>query len=95
VSGGDPPSIVDLTHDQLVRFHKDHYNPSNALFYTYGNLSLEETLGYLDNRLSPSSKMIPKSIQIPKLPSSMPETIEISCPFDPSILSRESSCMSD
>lgn len=95
VSGGDPPNIVDLTHDQLVSFHRQHYNPSNALFYTYGNLSLEETLSYLDNRLSSFSKMMSKSIQVPELPSSAPKTIEISCPFDPSILPLKLSYMSD
>lgn len=83
VSGGDPPNIVDLTHDQLVNFHRQHYNPSNALFYTYGNQSLEETLGYLDKRLSSFSRIQPKTIQVPELRPS-PKTIEISCPFDPS-----------
>jgi Zn-dependent M16 (insulinase) family peptidase len=36
VSGGDPKSITDLTHEQLLDFHKRHYHPSNARFYTYG-----------------------------------------------------------
>lgn len=39
VSGGDPKFITDLTHQQLLHFHKKHYHPSNARFYTYGKLS--------------------------------------------------------
>jgi Zn-dependent M16 (insulinase) family peptidase len=36
VSGGDPLAIPNLTHDQLVRFHQNHYNAHNAKFFTYG-----------------------------------------------------------
>jgi Zn-dependent M16 (insulinase) family peptidase len=39
-SGGDPPYITDLTHQQLVKFHQDHYHPSNARFFTYGKLQV-------------------------------------------------------
>ncbi|MDT8446453.1 MAG: insulinase family protein [bacterium] len=39
-SGGDPERILDLTHDDLVAFHQNHYHPSNAYFFTYGNLPL-------------------------------------------------------
>ncbi|HIW07675.1 MAG TPA: insulinase family protein [Candidatus Ignatzschineria merdigallinarum] len=37
-SGGDPKDIPDLTHEQLVGFHKKHYHPSNSVFMTYGNM---------------------------------------------------------
>ena len=37
-SGGDPVEIPTLTHDQLKEFHRRHYHPGNAFFYTYGNL---------------------------------------------------------
>jgi Zn-dependent M16 (insulinase) family peptidase len=36
-SGGEPEVIPDLTHQQLVDFHRTHYHPSNAVFMTYGN----------------------------------------------------------
>ncbi len=36
-SGGEPGDIPDLTHAQLVEFHRSHYHPSNAVFMTYGN----------------------------------------------------------
>lgn len=36
-SGGEPVDIPNLTHEQLVKFHQDHYHPSNSVFMTYGN----------------------------------------------------------
>ena len=44
VSGGDPDDIPNLTWEHLRNFHARHYHPSNARFYTYGNLPLETTL---------------------------------------------------
>ncbi len=38
-SGGDPKDIPNLTHEQLVEFHKRHYHPSNSVFITYGNMN--------------------------------------------------------
>ncbi len=53
ISGGDPQHIPDLTWQALKEFHARHYHPSNAYFYTYGNQSLEETLGVIErNALS-------------------------------------------
>jgi Zn-dependent M16 (insulinase) family peptidase len=43
-SGGDPEAIPDLTYEQLVEFHRAHYHPSNAYFYTYGDLPLRPWL---------------------------------------------------
>lgn len=37
-SGGDPKYITDLTYQELLQFHKTHYHPSNAKFYTYGKI---------------------------------------------------------
>lgn len=38
-SGGDPRHIPDLTYENLVNFYKETYHPSNACFYSYGDLS--------------------------------------------------------
>ena len=46
-SGGDPRDIPRLTHSQLKAFHQRHYHPSNAYFYTYGNLALEKHLEFI------------------------------------------------
>ena len=50
-SGGDPEDIVNLSHQQLVDFHKTHYHPSNSYFYTYGNIPLIKNLEYIDNHV--------------------------------------------
>ena len=50
-SGGDPQKMTELTHDQLQRFHSNHYHPSNAKIFTYGDMSLLEHLQELDRRL--------------------------------------------
>ena len=41
-SGGEPNCITDLSYEQLLEFYKTHYHPSNAIFMTFGNLSVEE-----------------------------------------------------
>ncbi|CAK0773355.1 presequence protease [Gammaproteobacteria bacterium] len=41
-SGGEPDTIPNLTHDQLVAFHRRHYHPSNAVFMTYGDLPVAQ-----------------------------------------------------
>ncbi|XP_042202889.1 presequence protease, mitochondrial isoform X4 [Callorhinchus milii] len=44
VSGGDPMHIPELTWEELKHFHATHYHPSNARFFTYGDLPLEQHL---------------------------------------------------
>ncbi len=46
-SGGEPAVIPELTHQELVRFHRDHYNINKAHFFTYGDIPLEEHLDYV------------------------------------------------
>ena len=50
-SGGDPQKMTNLTYQQLKAFHADHYHPSNAKIFTYGNLPLEEHLREIDAQL--------------------------------------------
>jgi len=40
-SGGDPEVIPELTWEQLKAFHGRHYHPSNAVFFTYGDIPAE------------------------------------------------------
>ena len=42
-SGGDPADIPDLTHAELVEFHKSHYHPSNSVIMSFGNIPVQET----------------------------------------------------
>lgn len=37
-SGGDPSQIPELSHEQLVAFHRRYYHPSNATFMTFGDI---------------------------------------------------------
>ncbi|MCK5320221.1 insulinase family protein, partial [Candidatus Parcubacteria bacterium] len=50
-SGGDPKKIVNLTHEELRAFHKKFYHPSNAYFYSYGNLQLDKHLKFIDREV--------------------------------------------
>jgi len=37
-SGGEPANIPDLSYEALLAFYKKHYHPSNAIFFTFGNI---------------------------------------------------------
>lgn len=50
-SGGDPQKITDLTYEQLKQFHAEHYHPSNAKLFTYGDMPLSEHLQEIDAQL--------------------------------------------
>ncbi len=47
-SGGDPDYIPDLSYEEFTEFHKKYYHPSNSYIYFYGNIDMEERLGWLD-----------------------------------------------
>lgn len=49
-SGGDPKNIPDLSYEEFCTFHKDHYHPSNGMFFLYGDAKLEEELEFLQSR---------------------------------------------
>jgi hypothetical protein len=67
-SGGEPADIPTLTHEQLVAFHQRHYHPSNAFFYTYGNLPLKENLAFISDKiLSHFDRIDPKTV-VPSQP---------------------------
>jgi len=46
-SGGDPANIPDLSYEQFCAFHHQHYHPSNAIFFLYGDAPLQDELNYL------------------------------------------------
>ncbi|KAJ1099878.1 hypothetical protein NDU88_004972 [Pleurodeles waltl] len=69
ISGGDPVSIPDLTWKQLKQFHATHYHPSNARFFTYGNIPLELHLKQINEdalitfqRIDPSTEVSPQEL---------------------------------
>ncbi len=40
-SGGEPSEIPKLEYSRLCKFHNQHYNPTNAVFMTYGDLPFQ------------------------------------------------------
>eukprot|EP01127_Copromyxa_protea_P016926 TRINITY_DN5118_c0_g1_i1.p1 TRINITY_DN5118_c0_g1~~TRINITY_DN5118_c0_g1_i1.p1 ORF type:complete len:1008 (-),score=294.23 TRINITY_DN5118_c0_g1_i1:45-3068(-) len=60
-SGGDPETIRDLTWENLKEFHRVHYHPSNSWTCTYGDMSLEEHLRFINEVLQKFEKIDPKT----------------------------------
>ncbi|KAJ3094970.1 Mitochondrial presequence protease [Phlyctochytrium planicorne] len=82
VSGGDPDAITDLTHEQLVAFHRKHYHPSNSKFFTYGNFNLSERLQKINERISEFDALVPDRLAaLQQFPAA--KRIVETCPFDP------------
>ncbi|KAF8983721.1 Mitochondrial presequence protease [Entomortierella lignicola] len=82
-SGGDPANITDLTHEELVHFHRTHYHPSNAKFYTYGNFALEDSLKFIDSKLQDFSPITPPLEEKVVEPFASPRRVSLTCPVDP------------
>ena len=83
-SGGEPADIPALTHDQLRRFHQRHYHPSNAFFYTYGNLPLEEHLAFIDDKILSQFTTIDPKTDVPSQPRwKDPKVVTYAYPLDP------------
>ncbi len=51
-SGGNPADIPRLTYDDFRAFHHAYYSPSNARFFLYGDIPVEEHLPFLQEVLS-------------------------------------------
>lgn len=83
-SGGEPSAIPSLTHEQLKAFHARHYHPSNAFFYTYGNLSLKEHLAFIEDRVLSHFSLIDPGTDVPsQLRWPAPKTVAYPYPLDP------------
>lgn len=82
-SGGDPQKITDLTYEQLKNFHAEHYHPSNAKLYTYGDMPLADHLQEIDARLQAFDKIqADKQIHEP-VTLTGPREVTLTGPFDP------------
>ena len=82
-SGGDPQKITDLTLEQLRKFHKDHYNPSNAKIFTYGDTPIEGHLSRLDEKLSRFERANVDSDLREPIALTETKTITVQGPVDP------------
>ena len=47
-SGGDPLCIPNLTYEEYLDFHRNYYHPSNSYICLYGDMDIEERLGFMD-----------------------------------------------
>jgi Zn-dependent M16 (insulinase) family peptidase len=82
-SGGDPTAIPNLTYEQLVNFHKTHYHPTNAYFYSYGDLSLATHLASVDQTVLSRFEPAAHSSPVPDVTRrTAPLKLEISCAPD-------------
>ncbi len=51
-SGGNPAVIPDLTYEQFKAFYDQHYHPSNAFLFLYGDDHSDERLRLIDEYLA-------------------------------------------
>ncbi|KAI7863857.1 peptidase M16C associated-domain-containing protein [Spinellus fusiger] len=82
-SGGDPHCITDLAYEDLLKFHKQHYHPSNAHFYTYGNFELESHLSAIGEQLKSYKRMEISPVNKVATPWSAPRMVTSTFPLDP------------
>ncbi|KAF7943676.1 uncharacterized protein EAE97_005747 [Botrytis byssoidea] len=83
-SGGDPQKMTELTYEQLKNFHAEHYHPSNAKVFTYGDMPLADHLVEVNAQLNAFERIngdmeVLKPIDL----SSGPQTITVPGPVDP------------
>ena len=81
-SGGDPREIPRLRYDQLKAFHERHYHPSNAFFYTYGNLPLKNHLEFIKETVLKHYDYLDPRTEVPSQPRwNQPRTADYSYPL--------------
>lgn len=85
-SGGDPADIPNLTHQDLVNFHKKHYSPFNAKYYSYGDIPFTKHLDYINqeylNHLERNQGKAVGEVPLEKR-WAKPVRKHITCRFDP------------
>ena len=82
-SGGDPVLIPTLTYQQLKEFHRRHYHPSNAFFYTYGDLPLTAHLAVIHETVLKKFERIDPGTEVFSQPRwSTPRKETFYYPFD-------------
>ncbi|KAM3075580.1 Mitochondrial presequence protease, variant 2 [Clarireedia jacksonii] len=83
-SGGDPQKMTDLTYEQLKKFHAEHYHPSNAKVFTYGDLPLADHLKEVNSQLNAFERIVrDMEIRKPIDLSSGPQRVTVFGPVDP------------
>ncbi len=63
-SGGDPDAIPDLSYQDLLKFYKSHYHPSNSVFMTYGNIPVVELQNRFEKNVLSKFEYLDKKIEV-------------------------------
>ncbi len=58
-SGGNPYEIPNLSYEDFLDFHRNHYHPSNSYIVLYGNGDLEAELEHLETYLGDFDRIDP------------------------------------
>ena len=81
-SGGEPADIPSLTYEDLREFHRRHYHPSNAYFFTYGDMPLQEHLAFIEKSVLRRFTAIDPGTEVSPQPRwGVPRTADFSYPF--------------
>ena len=81
-SGGEPSAIPSLSYEQLKAFHRRHYHPSNAFFFTYGDLPLHDHLAHISTAVLKHFSVIDPGTDVPHQPRwNAPRTARFPYPF--------------
>lgn len=76
-SGGEPSDIPDLSWQQLRDFHARYYHPSNAWFFTYGDMALEKHLAVIEEKALRHFQAAPLDSEVaPEIRKSEPWQVE-------------------
>ena len=88
-SGGDPQRMTNLTYKQLCSFHAEHYHPSNAKLFTYGDMPLADHLVEIGRQLEKfETSNTDTEIKVPISLKDGPKNITVRGPMDP-LIDRE------
>ncbi len=79
-SGGDPKHIPDLGYDELVDFYRSHYNASNAVFMTFGDLPVEELQTFMEEKALGRLSRVEEEIRVSP-ETRLVETVRVSAPY--------------
>ncbi|GAB4256853.1 MAG: insulinase family protein [Deferrisomatales bacterium] len=82
-SGGEPEHIPELTWEALRAFHASCYHPSNAYFFSYGNLPLEPHLEAISRQaLAEFRRREVDTAVPPEVRFTEPRRVEVPYPVD-------------
>ncbi|MBI5015551.1 MAG: insulinase family protein [Deltaproteobacteria bacterium] len=82
-SGGEPSHIPDLTWQGLRAFHETCYHPSNAYFFTCGDLPLERHLEAVAVVLAPFRRREVDTAVADEARFAEPRRVRVGCPVEP------------